>query len=433
MGKVKKELLLKINSADNKCKENLLRIAADEIFENNEELFDLVLSQSSIHSQNIIYDAIKTGTSKETINKLVFYSNGFTKQKRILKYDKLTYKIEDEVIYIDMLNLEDDYVENSLYKEFTRNNIKNRNEYFRFKTKYKTLSKLKNALFNEDNKELTEEDYYALKEKRIIKDNVLSGVKETLRNFGFLGIDIPRVNAKTKSKDNIANSFNKNDYQKLFNVDDFGNEKLFINGMITNANSDLNYVELVMIVKKILNSYYLKNYKICIHDENIYNLVSYYINENVVLVPDGSNIIKVLSSNDQEIVNISKINNNITFNITIDKLVNYIIRENKESLAEETNKRKTLLYIRNQNEEDSKIFEKIYDSYLYKYKGIIVYEKDVKKDELYNYCIKNNLKLIVYFDDNNNYNLIDINDLLTNDIFTKPKVLTKKKTEEGEK
>lgn len=277
------------------------------------------------------------------------------------------------------------------------------------------------------------DDYSLLKEKKIIKDNVLIEVKDILRNFGFLGIDIPRVNTKLRSKDNIANLFNKYDYQKLFNIYDFNNEKLFINGMITNAKSDLNLVELIMIIRKILSAYNLKKYKIIIHDENIYNLVTNYIKDNVVLDSNESNIIKILTSNEQELANISKNKSGITFNIIIDKLVDYIIHEKKELLVLEKNKRNTLLYISNQNVTDSEIFEKIYDSYLYKYNGIIVYENDIKKEELYNYCVKNNLKLIVYFDNNNNYRLIDINELLTNDIFVKPKILTNKIKQEGEK
>ena len=292
-----------------------------------------------------------------------------------------------------------------------------------------------NSLINEVEKK---DEYSLLKEKKIIKDNVLIEVKDILRNYGFLGIDIPRVNTKTKSKDNIVNLFNKYDYQKLFNVYDFSNEKLFISGVITNAKSDLNLVEIIMIIKKILNSYKLKNYKIIIHDENIYNLVSYYMKNNIVknnfvLVPDGSNVIKVFTSDEQEMANISKNNNSITFNITIDKFVDYIIRENKESLVIEKNKRNTLLYVRNQNENDVTIFDKLYDSYLYKHNGIIVYEKDIKKEDLYNYCIKNNIKLVVFFDNDNRYNLIDINELLTNDIFVKTKKLIKEKNEVGEK
>lgn len=277
------------------------------------------------------------------------------------------------------------------------------------------------------------DDYSLLKEKKIIKDNVLIEVKDILRNFGFLGIDIPRVNTKLRSKDNIANLFNKYDYQKLFNIYDFNNEKLFINGMITNAKSDLNLVELIMIIRKILSAYNLKNYKIIIHDENVYNLVTNYIKDNVVLDSNESNIIKIFTSNEQELANISKNKSGIIFNITIDRLVDYIIQEKKELLVLEKNKRNTLLYISNQNVTDSEIFEKIYDSYLYKYNGIIVYENDIKKEELYNYCIKNNLKLIVYFDNNNNYRLIDINELLTNDIFVKTKILTNKRKQEGEK
>ena len=79
MHNISENLLLKISKADQKSKENLLKIAEDDIFKKDEKLFDLVLSQTSIHSQNTIYKAIKQGVDSKImyllikITKFVFF------------------------------------------------------------------------------------------------------------------------------------------------------------------------------------------------------------------------------------------------------------------------------------------------------------------------------------------------------------------------
>lgn len=418
-------ILLKISNADIKNKENLLMIAKDEMFRNNEELFDLILSQSSIKSQNVIYEAIRKNVNKNVMSQLLCYSNDYKKQQRILKYYDCKIIFENELFFIDMINLESDFVERKLYECFKNNKIKSKDDYFQYRAKYEFITKIaKNNSSNKINK-MTDEDYQLLKERRILKDNILRDIKDILRNFGYLGIDIPRVNGRYQNMNNITNSFNKKDYQKLFNIDDFGNEKLYVNGIIMNAKSELNFVELVIILQQILKKYKLDNYFINVSDKNIYNLITKYIQDNVSLKFNCSNCIKILSNNDKEIVNISKIESNIIFNINIDMILNYIINEHKENNIVEKNERNTLFYIRKENCNYIKIYDYLMNKYLHKYNGIIIYEDDVPKCELYHYCLKNNIKLVVYFDDDNEYKIINCNELLNDDSFIKQKIKIK--------
>lgn len=432
MHEISENLLLKISKADQKSKENLLRIARDEIFKKDEKLFDLVLSQTSIHSQNTIYKAIKQGVDSKIMYHLIKNTNGYIKQERILKYSNCKAIFENELILIDMLNIENEYVENELYQLFRMNKIRNIEEYKEKKNYYSGFAKFK-KLIKKDVRIFSEMDYEILKQNRILRDNVLKDTKKTLRNFGFLGIDIPRINDQNQKKNDIVKSFDNGDYQKLFNVDDFGSERLFINGTITNAKSDLNFVELVVIMKKILKKYDLTNYNIDIYDEELYKKVCNYSKENTSLISSDSSIIKFDTNNNEEFVNISRYKEDITFNIKIDKLVDYLVSEKKENNVTEDNLRDTLIYIANGENNDKKLYEVLYDKYLYDYHAIIVYEEDLPKDKLCEYCINNNIKFVGFLENRDNFNIVNSEELIHDSKYKKSKKLELKFDKEGEK
>ena len=427
-----KSLLIKINSADNKCKDNLMRIAQDDIFLENEKLFDLILSQTSIHSQNIIYKAIKQGVSKNIMYLLMSYTDGYIKQQRILKYANYQNIFDNESILLDMLNIENEYVENKLFELLRLNKINDISTYNDKKKYFSSYAKFK-GLFKKEESELSEIDYKELKQRRILKDNVLKDVKKVLRNFGFLGIDIPRLDDKNKDKNDVINSFNRNEYQKLFNVDDFGDEKLFVNGTITNAKSNNNFVELVIILKELLKKYYITNYNINIYDDDIYELIKKYSKDNINLVSDDSDIIKFSSSKGEEFTNISRVNNDIVFNIKIDKIVDYIISEKKEKNVTEDNLRDTLIYVNEEMKENKKLYNSLIDKYLYEYHAIIVYEEDISREELSNYCVRNNIKFIAFLGENDHFKMIKIEDMINGEsLGTSSRKLNKILSNKGE-
>ena len=432
---ISKNILQKINNADLKCRENLSRIAEDEIFSKNEKLFDFILSQTSTHSQNIIYSAIKEGVSNDILYLLVQNTDGYLKQERILRYSKFDSIMKNENIFLDMLNIGNEYVEGELFQLFKMGKIKNYDQYTEKKAYYSSIANFK-GFFKKEGVKLAEIDYQELKKKRILKDNVLKDVKAVLRNFGFLGIDIPRVNERDQDKNDVVKSFNKDDYQKLFNVDDFGDEKLFVNGTITNAKSEYNIVELVVIIKELLKKYHITSYTADVYDEDIYNLISKYSKDNVSLVSDGSDIVKFSSGNGVEFVNISKFNKNISFNVKIDKLVDYILEENKEKFVAEDNLRDTLIYVNSAMRSNPRLYDSLIDNYLYQYHAILVYEEDIPRDKLSVYCVNNNIQLVGFLDDNNHFTMVRTNTLIENDsvaFATGSKKLNMVLTAEGDK
>jgi hypothetical protein len=410
---ISENIMKKIMKADEKCRPNLLSIAEDSIFRENENLFDLVLSQTSKHSQDVIYQAIKEGVDNDTLYRLISYTDGPIKQKRILRYSKYDVIMKNEAIYLQMLDIENEYVEGELFRLFQMNKIKDYDQFRGKKIEVEREAKVK-KLTKKPKKDLSEEEYLDLKHKRILKDNVLKDVKKILRTFGFLGIDIPRVDDKHKEKNDVVNSFNKNDYQKLFNVDAlmFDEERVSVNGTITNAKSNCNFVELSVIFKELLNGYNINNYKINIYNKDIYELTTKYFKENVNLVSNDSYMIKFTSNKDAELIKIFKINGNILFNIKIDKLVDYIIDEKKEKTVSEENLRDTLIYVDKKMEENKKLYECLLKEYLYDFHSIIVYQEDIPKNKIVSYCISNNLKFVGFLEGDNNFRVLPIDKLI---------------------
>lgn len=418
---ISENILKKIMKADERCRPNLLRIAEDQFFSKNEKLFDLVLSQTSKHSQDIIYHAIKEGADNDTIYRLIRYTDGPIKQERILRYSKYDVIMKNEGIYLQMLEIENEYVESELFRLFQMKKIKDFDQFKDKKIEIEREAKVR-KLTKKPRKDLSEEEYQDLKQKRILKDNVLKDVKKILRTFGFLGIDIPRIDDKHKDKNDVVKCFEKNEYQKLFNVDAlmFDEERILVNGTITNAKSNCNFVELSVIFKKLLKMYDINNYKINIYNKDIYDLITKYFKENVNLVSNGSDIIKFTSNKDAELVNISKLGNNIVFNIKIDKLVDYIIAEKKEKTVAEENVRDTIIYVDKEMEDNNKLYDCLFKDYLYEFHSIIVYQEDIPKDKLAAYCISNNIKFVGFLEDNNIFKVLPIEKLVC---LNKPKTL----------
>lgn len=408
----------KIDRTEGECKANLTRIANDKIFATNEKLFDLVYSQTSVHSQDIMYEAIKEGASREVIYLLMQNTDGYVKQERILRYSKYPAIIENEVIFLDMLNIENEYVEGELFQLLKMGKIKDTNEYKDRKRGAITLANFK-GLSKKAGDKVTEIDYQDLKKRRILKDNVLKDVKKVLRNFGFLGIDIPRVISKDQDKNDVAKSFDEKEYQRLFNVDDFGDEKLFVNGIITNAKSDYNFTELVVIFKELLKKYNIRNYNINVYDEDVYKLICKYSKDNVKKVSDETDMIKFTTNEGIEFINVYKLEKNIVFNAKIDKIVDYIISEKKEHTVEEENVRDTLIYVDKEMKENYKIFDLIVEKCSYDYHAIIAYEEDIPRSGLKNYCKNNNIKYIGSFDADKKIDVLPVDKFLGN----KPKTL----------
>ena len=423
---VNKNIQKKINNTDVKCRKNLSAIASDKIFDENEKLFDLVLSQTSKHSQNIIYEAIKEGVSNDILYLLVQNTDGYLKQERILRYSKYDAIIKNEIIFNDMLNIENEYVESELFELFRMNKIRTLDEYREKRSYFSGIANFK-GIFKKEGEKLAEIDYQELKKKRILKDNVLKDVKKVLRNFGFLGIDIPRVNERDQDKNDVVRSFNEEDYQKLFNVDDFGDEKLFVNGTITNAKSNNNFAELVIIFRELLKKYHINSYNVNIYSEDIYNLIRKYSGNNINLVSDESEIIKFTANEEKEFINISRFEKNIVFNVKIDKLVDYIISEKKEHAVEEDNLRDTLIYVNEDMEQKRKLYDSLIDKYLYEYHAIIVYQEDIPREKLFDYCAENNIKFVGFLEEDNDFRVLPIRDLIKN----KPKTLALNVQPEG--
>ena len=423
---VNKNIQKKINNTDVKCRKNLSAIASDKIFDENEKLFDLVLSQTSKHSQNIIYEAIKEGVSNDILYLLVQNTDGYLKQERILRYSKYDAIIKNEIIFNDMLNIENEYVESELFELFRMNKIRTLDEYREKKSYFSGIANFK-GIFKKEGEKLAEIDYQELKKKRILKDNVLKDVKKVLRNFGFLGIDIPRVNERDQDKNDVVRSFNEEDYQKLFNVDDFGDEKLFVNGTITNAKSNNNFAELVIIFRELLKKYHINSYNVNIYSEDIYNLIRKYSGNNINLVSDESEIIKFTANEEKEFINISRFEKNIVFNVKIDKLVDYIISEKKEHAVEEDNLRDTLIYVNEDMEQKRKLYDSLIDKYLYEYHAIIAYQEDIPREKLFDYCAENNIKFVGFLEEDNDFRVLPIRDLIKN----KPKTLVLNVQPEG--
>ena len=423
---VNKNIQKKINNTDVKCRKNLSAIASDKIFDENEKLFDLVLSQTSKHSQNIIYEAIKEGVSNDILYLLVQNTDGYLKQERILRYSKYDSIIKNEIIFNDMLNIENEYVESELFELFRMNKIRTLDEYREKRSYFSGIANF-NGIFKKEGEKLAEIDYQELKKKRILKDNVLKDVKKVLRNFGFLGIDIPRVNERDQDKNDVVRSFNEEDYQKLFNVDDFGDEKLFVNGTITNAKSNNNFAELVIIFRELLKKYHINSYNVNIYSEDIYNLIRKYSGNNINLVSDESEIIKFTANEEKEFINISRFEKNIVFNVKIDKLVDYIISEKKEHAVEEDNLRDTLIYVNEDMEQKRKLYDSLIDKYLYEYHAIIVYQEDIPREKLFDYCAENNIKFVGFLEEDNDFRVLPIRDLIKN----KPKTLALNVQPEG--
>lgn len=411
-----KNLLMKINKTNNKNKDNLVRIAHDKIFLEDEKQFDLVLSQSTVHSQNVIYQAIKEGVNSNIMYLLMSHTDGYIKQQRILKYSKYQSILGNETILNDMLNIKNEYVEGELFDLLRMNKLRSIEAYSDKKNYFSSVAKFK-GLFKKEEEAMSEIDYQELKNRRILKDNVLNEVKSVLRNFGFLGIDIPRIKDKNQERNDIANSFNKGEYQKLFNID-YGDDRLFVNGTITNPKSDRNFVELIIIFKELIRKHRITNYNINIFDKGIYDLTTKYHKDNVSLVSDASDIVKITTDKGVEFINISKVENNIVFNIKIDKLVDYIVAEKKENTVNEENLRDTIIYVDKAMEEDRKLYDTLIDKYLYEYHAIIAYEEDIPSDKLCNYCVENNIRFVAFLGVGNHLEMKPIEELIKGSTLT---------------
>ena len=84
-------------------------------------------------------------------------------------------------------------------------------------------------------------------------------------------------------------------------------------------------------------------------------------------------------------------------------------------------------------EDDSNLYNSLIDKYLYDYHAIIAYEEDIPRDKLCNYCIKNNIKFIGFFEEEN-FKMINSESLIKSKTFDGPKKLILKSNEgEGEK
>ena len=413
---VPKELLEKINKVEEVNKEQLMYYASDIIFKDNYELFDLILSQTNFKSQRIIYNELKNKSSDYIINQLLFYKDNPVKQERIVRYDRIKIDSFNEAIYMDMFNIENEYVENSLYKAFINKKIKTVDDYFSFKKRYERIYKIIGFLIKNRNVEVDMMEY---KKYKILRDNVLIELKSILRNYGYLGIDLSRLDFDDKKNPrNVKSLFDENNYNKLFEIinkyDAINNRNRYVlSTYIMNGKSELNKIEIMDLIKSIMHSLHIDDYTIRVSDKELVDNAKEVfsnrgISSKIEYYPDMKDLLTIYIEGQKEFFKVQN-SNELKTNIDINELTQVIHNLNKDRYVKENNNRNVLIY--GNNNVSKELFD-VAELFRNKYNCLIVYEEDISKEELYNYCITYNFELVVFVDEKGKYDILRVTELI---------------------
>ena len=130
-----------------KINDTLINIASEDIFKFYPNLFDIITTQSNEYSQQELFKALNSNliTNKKCIQDMLFYTDQPIIQKRIRLYEEIDNIKNNELIYMSMLNINSNEMEEKMRKYFLNKKIIDEESYLIFlkKEQKKYIKKVK--------------------------------------------------------------------------------------------------------------------------------------------------------------------------------------------------------------------------------------------------------------------------------------------------